>query len=237
MDKIIIAIDGFSSCGKSTLAKQLASKIGYVYIDSGAMYRAVTLYCLRNNIIHDDQFDTEHVINALENITIAFEFNPSLGASDTYLNGENVEREIREMEVSTFVSKISEIKEVRKRMVSLQRKLAKNKGIVMDGRDIGTNVFPDAELKIFMTADVDIRAKRRMDELSAKGYHVTFEEVKANLHQRDMDDTTRKESPLVKADKAYVLDNSDITREEQLNFILKLMRDLMLVKDQPTHSS
>lgn len=227
--KITIAIDGYSSCGKSTLAKALASRLGYSYVDSGAMYRSVTLYCLSNGIIKPDgSFDPELVIKALEDIHLSFQYNPSTKASDTFLNGDNVEKEIRQMAVSNQVSHIAVIPEVRSTMVKIQRKLGKGKGVVMDGRDIGTNVFPKAELKIFMTADHDVRAQRRLDELRAKGIQVSFEEIKKNLRERDYEDTHRKANPLVQAVDAIVLDNTELTREEQLDFVLKLVHDLKI---------
>lgn len=232
MSKIIVAIDGFSACGKSTLAKALAARMGYVYIDSGAMYRAVTLYCMRKKIIKPDgNFAKTNVIKALKKIKLSFKYNPSAKASDTYLNGVNVEKNIRQMDVSNNVSKISMVKEVRKHVGKIQRDMGKKKGIVMDGRDIGTSVFPEAELKIFMTADPDIRVQRRLDELKPKGAQVTFDEVKLNLMNRDYDDTHRKESPLSKAKDAIVLDNSDLSKEQQLEFVLKLIDDMLLTKD------
>ena len=231
MKKITIAIDGYSSCGKSTLAKALAARLGYNYVDSGAMYRAVTLYCLRHGIIKDALFMPEEVIKALQHIHLSFTYNNSTKASDTYLNGENVEKEIRQMEVSKNVSHISVLREVREMMASIQREMGKDKGVVMDGRDIGTNIFPNAELKIFMTADTDIRTQRRVEELTSKGNHVTFEEVKKNLLSRDYEDSHRIENPLRKASDAVVLDNSDLNREEQLDFVMKLTEDLKLLKD------
>src|ERR1700757_1508270 len=181
MPKIIIAIDGYSSCGKSTLARALAARLGYAYIDSGAMYRCVALYSLQHGAIKDKQFVEEAIVKLLPEIHISFKFNPHTDASDTYLNDVNVEKQIRSLEVAEIVSKVSAIREVRKRMVELQRKLGKKKGIVMDGRDIGSNVFPQAELKIFMTADTDVRVQRRLDELHSKGMHVSAIEVKENL--------------------------------------------------------
>ena len=232
MSKIIVAIDGYSSCGKSTIAKALASKLGYVYVDSGAMYRAVTLYCIKKKIIDKNgEFDPEKVISALEKIKISFKYNPSSKVSDTYLNRKNVEQEIRGMQVSKFVSQISAIKEIRHHVSKIQREFGKEKGIVMDGRDIGTNVFPEAEMKIFMTADPDVRVQRRVDEYTSKGNKVTFEEVKLNLLTRDYDDTHRKESPLSKAKDAIVLDNTDLSREQQLEYVLKLIADMQLTKD------
>ncbi|MFL5753793.1 MAG: (d)CMP kinase [Bacteroidia bacterium] len=231
MSKITIAIDGYSSCGKSTLAKALAAKLNYAYIDSGAMYRSVTLYCIRKGVIHNHKFNKEDVIALLPEITLSFQFNPHTKTSETFLNGENVEKEIRTMPVAENVSKISAIKEVREHMVLIQRELGKNKGVVMDGRDIGSHVFPDAELKLFMTADTDVRTQRRQDELWSKGQHVEFTEVKVNLMQRDYDDTHRKESPLIRAKNAIILDNTDLNKEEQLEYVLKLIGDQLLTKD------
>lgn len=225
MKQITIAIDGYSSCGKSTIAKALAAKLGYSYVDTGAMYRAVTLYCIRTGIIKDARFETPAVIKSLDQINLSFVYNKSALASDTYLNGENVEKEIRTLEVSNLVSHISLIREVRQKMVAIQREMGKNKGVVMDGRDIGTNVFPDAELKIFMTADTDVRTQRRLDEMRAKGYKVTAEEVKKNLLERDYEDSHRKENPLIRAADAVELDNTELTREEQLEFVLNLVRE------------
>ena len=213
--KITIAVDGFSSCGKSTLAKQLAAKLGYVYIDSGAMYRAVTLYALRNNMVLDEELDTKQLISKLGDVNIHFELNAS-GEPQTFLNGTNVEREIRRIYVSQWVSPVAAVPEVRHVMVAQQQKMGEAKGVVMDGRDIGTTVFPNAELKIFVTADVDVRAQRRYDEMLSKGEAADMAEVKQNLLERDRIDQSRSESPLRKADDAVVLDNSHITREEQL---------------------
>ena len=213
--KITIAVDGFSSCGKSTLAKQLAAKLGYVYIDTGAMYRAVTLYALRNNMVVDEELDTQQLISKLGDINIRFELNAN-GEPQTFLNGTNVEREIRRIYVSQWVSPVAAVPEVRHVMVAQQQKMGEAKGVVMDGRDIGTTVFPNAELKIFVTADVDVRAQRRYDEMLSKGEAADMAEVKQNLQERDRIDQSRSESPLRKADDAVVLDNSHITREEQL---------------------
>ena len=232
MSKITIAIDGYSSCGKSTLAKALAQKLHYHYIDTGAMYRAVTLYCLRNNIISNSIIDNEELFNSLDKITVSFIYNTETKTSEVFLNDEHVEREIRTMEVANNVSAISSIKEVRSKMVAIQRKMGQNKGVIMDGRDIGSHVFPNAELKLFMTADENIRTQRRLDELSSKGEYHTFEDVKQNLKKRDFDDTTRKENPLIQAEDAIVLDNTDITKEEQLDFVIKLINDLLLTKDE-----
>lgn len=229
---ITIAIDGYSSCGKSTIAKAIAAKLNYAYIDSGAMYRCVALYCIRRGIKIKGKFDESQVIALLPEINLHFQFNPLSKSSETYLNGENVEKEIRTMEVSEVVSNISKIKEVREKMVAIQRELGKNKGVVMDGRDIGTQVFPDAELKLFMTADPDVRTQRRMDELHSKGQHVEFIEVKKNLLERDYQDTHRKESPLIKAKDAIVLDNTDLSKEQQLDYVLKLIQDLQLTVDR-----
>ena len=213
--KITIAVDGFSSCGKSTLAKQLAAKLGYVYIDSGAMYRAVTLYALRNNMIVDEELDTKKLIASLDDVKIHFELNAN-GEPQTFLNGTNVEREIRKIYVSQWVSPVAAVPEVSHVMVAQQQKMGEAKGVVMDGRDIGTTVFPNAELKIFVTAEVDVRAQRRYDEMLSKGEPADMNEVKQNLQERDRIDQSRAESPLRKADDAVVLYNSHITREEQL---------------------
>ncbi|MCB0400950.1 MAG: (d)CMP kinase [Flavobacteriales bacterium] len=220
MDKIIIAIDGYSSCGKSTMAKQIAKALNYIYIDTGAMYRAVTLYALRNGMLDNHDLNEAALIAALPEIKVSFSYNSDLNRSETCLNGENVEQEIRGIEVSNHVSKVAKIKEVRAKMVDLQREMGQQKGLVMDGRDIGTVVFPQAELKIFMTADYKIRARRRFDELQAKGDSTSYEEVLANITNRDMDDTSRTENPLIKADDAVVIDNSEITPEEQLKIAL-----------------
>lgn len=222
MNKITIAIDGYSSCGKSTLAKQLAKKLGYSYIDSGAMYRAAALWCLENNAIENSIPDKQKIVTNLDNIKIEFRFHPEIQISQTYLNGRNVEKEIRGMAVSEIVSKISSIKEVRQKMVALQRQFGEDKGVVMDGRDIGSVVFPNAELKLFMTAEPAIRAKRRYDELKAKGTEVSMEEITENLRLRDYEDTTRKENPLIQAADAVVLDNSHLTPEQQFYTAWKL---------------
>lgn len=224
--KIIIAIDGHSSCGKSTMAKSLAKKLGYIYIDSGAMYRVVTLVALRKGWIANKVPDVEKVIAGLSDIKISFKWDENLGQNTTFLNGENVENEIRQLEVSQNVSPISTIAEVRHEMVRQQRANGKNKGIVMDGRDIGTVVFPDAELKIFMTASPEIRAQRRYLELSEKGDDVNFEEILANVEGRDKIDSTRAVSPLKQADDALILDNSNLSREEQLNWTINKVKEI-----------
>ena len=213
--KIVIAIDGFSSCGKSTMAKELARKIGYVYIDTGAMYRAVTLYCLNNGLFDGDAIDEAKLRKAMNGLKITFKINQETGKPETYLNGENVEKEIRSMRVSDKVSLVSAIPFVREAMVKQQQELGKQKGVVMDGRDIGTTVFPDAELKIFVTASPEIRAQRRVDELLKKGADVSFEEVLDNVKKRDYIDQHRDVSPLRKADDAILLDNSNMTIAEQ----------------------
>lgn len=225
--KITIAIDGFSSCGKSTLAKALARALNYKYIDSGAMYRAVTLYALDKGIIKDGHFDHDFLVNALPDITIDFHFNPKNQKSETLLNGVNVEDKIRQGEISSLVSPISAVKEVRTKLVDLQRSYDEHKGLVMDGRDIGTNVFPKAELKIFMTADPEVRAVRRYEELTAKGYHTTMVDVRANLAERDHIDSTRADNPLTRAADAVILDNTDLSPEEQLEFALELAKSRM----------
>ena len=237
MSKITVAIDGYSSCGKSTLAKALAQKLHYNYIDTGAMYRAVTLYCLRNNIIIDSIIDLPKLLIDLKNIQVSFAYNTLTKTSEVLLNNEHVEKEIRMMEVANHVSAVSSIKEVREKMVVLQRQMGKDKGVIMDGRDIGTHVFPDAELKVFMTADNDVRTQRRIDELSSKGEYHTFADVKHNLEKRDHDDSTRKESPLLQAEDAVVLDNTDISKEEQLEFVIKLINDLLLTRDSLVEKS
>lgn len=219
--KIIIAVDGYSSCGKSTLAKSLARSLGYIYIDSGAMYRAVTLYALRNNWISDGKLDVEAIISGVGDINITFYFEPETEKNTTYMNGENIEYEIRQLEVSAHVSPVSAIKEVRVAMVKQQRKIGKEKGIVMDGRDIGTVVFPHAELKIFMTADPAVRAQRRFLELTQKGEIVTMEEIIHNINERDYIDQNRKESPLRQAEDAIVLDNTRLTMDEQLQWAIE----------------
>jgi cytidylate kinase len=222
MRKIIITIDGYSSCGKSTLAKQLAKELNYVFVDSGAMYRAITLYFLRNHI---DWNMTEEVVAALPNITLDFAYNDLDGTSDMIMNDENVEMLIREMLVSENVSEVAAVKEVRAFAVAQQQKLGERKGIVMDGRDIGTTVFPNAELKIFVTADPAIRVERRYKELFLKNPHITIEEIRDNLEMRDYIDSNREVSPLRKADDAIVLDNSNLTREEQLTKVLGWVKE------------
>jgi cytidylate kinase len=224
--KITIAIDGFSSTGKSTLAKQLATELGYVYVDTGAMYRAVTFFAMQNGYIDADFFDKETLIRSLPFIHLQFKFNADLGFAEMYLNDTNVETEIRTIEVSNFVSKVAEISEVRAKLVEQQQQMGRDKGIVMDGRDIGTVVFPDAELKIFMTASAQTRAQRRYDELKEKGDKVTFEAVLKNVEERDYIDTHRDDSPLVKADNAIEIDNSHLSREEQFDTVLALVNNL-----------
>lgn len=221
MSKITIAIDGYSSCGKSTLAKELASKLSYKYIDSGAMYRATTLYAMQNGIIRNGEVDVKKLIDHLGDINISFEYDPESQTSHTYLNGKNVEHEIREMPVSRNVSKVSLIKEVRQKMVAIQHEMGQQKGVVMDGRDIGTVVFPDAELKFFMTADTEVRVKRRYDELVSKGIQITKEEVRENLKKRDHQDTTRVENPLKQAKDAIPIDNTFMSPEEQFTLAYK----------------
>lgn len=223
--KIIIAIDGFSSTGKSTLAKELAKHLGYVYVDTGAMYRAVAFFAMQNGYIGKDFFDVESLINSLPFIKLGFQFNPDLGFSEMYLNETNVEKEIRTLEVSNYVSKVAEIPEVRSKLVEQQQEMGKNKGIVMDGRDIGTVVFPEAELKIFMNASAITRAERRFKELQEKGDSISsFEDVLKNIEERDYIDTHRDDSPLVKAKDALDFDNSNITKEEQFEKVLKLVK-------------
>ena len=222
--KIIITIDGWSSCGKSTLAKQLAKSLGYVYIDSGAMYRAITLYFLRNHI---DWTDEKEVVEALKIIELHFEFNPKSAQSEIFLNKENVEYVIRDMVVAEKVSDVAAIAAVRTFAVAAQQKMGSQKGIVMDGRDIGTTVFPDAELKIFMTADIAVRVERRFKEMFEKNPNVSIEEVKSNLEMRDYIDSNRQVSPLRKAEDAVLLDNTNITTIEQLDIALKLVAKIL----------
>ena len=222
MKKIIIAIDGFSSCGKSTMAKDLAREIGYVYVDTGAMYRAVTLYALRNNLFNSDNtVKVDELEQQMKNITISFKFNNETGRPDTYLNGELVEKEIRSLEVSSHVSPIAAVPFVRTAMVAQQQRMGESKGIVMDGRDIGTTVFPQAELKIFVTASAEVRAQRRYDELQAKGMPADYADILKNVEERDYIDSHREVSPLCKADDAIELDNSHMTIPEQKAWLME----------------
>lgn len=225
MKKITIAIDGFSSTGKSTIAKQLANKLAYVYVDSGAMYRAVTLYAMQEGFISDKNFDKEELISNLDKIYLSFKFNSMLGFGEIYLNNANVENEIRTLEVSNFVSKIAEISEVRRKLVEQQQQMGKDKGVVMDGRDIGTVVFPNAELKLFINASSKTRAQRRFDELVKRGDKVTFDEILKNVEFRDHIDSTREDSPLKVADDAIEIDNSEMTLDEQFEKIYKIVLD------------
>ena len=227
MKKITIAIDGFSSTGKSTLAKQLAKHLEYVYVDTGAMYRAITFFAMQNGYISKDFFDKETLINSLPFIKLHFIYNVALGFAEMYLNDVSIENEIRTLEVSSFVSLVAEVSEVRSKLVEQQQEMGKGKGIVMDGRDIGTVVFPDAELKIFMTASPETRAHRRYDELKAKGADVSFEDVLKNVVDRDFIDTHRDDSPLRKADDAIEIDNSYLTREEQFNAVLEMVNEVV----------
>ena len=219
--KIVIAIDGFSSCGKSTFAKAIAARLGYIFIDTGAMYRAVTLCALNQGLVGEQSVDEAAVVAMLDRVNISFKFNSERGASDVYVNGECVEREIRTIEVSNCVSRISSIREVREKLVALQQQMGCDRGVVMDGRDIGTVVFPDAELKIFMTADPKVRAERRYAELTAKGDKVTMEEILENVISRDNADMTRAISPLRQAEDAIVLDNSYMSVEEQMAWFME----------------
>lgn len=225
MKKITIAIDGYSGVGKSTTAKHVAEALSYQYVDTGAMYRAVTYYFLRNNISLDS---VEYIQEALDKVHISFQYNPDSQKQETILNGENIEAEIRKMDISQRVSDISAIAEVRKNLVEKQKEMGINGGIVMDGRDIGTNVFPDAELKIFINADVKVRAKRRQKELAIKGQKISLDEIIDNLEQRDYLDTTRQENPLQKASDAYDLDTTHLSIQEQTNVILELVQKLQL---------
>lgn len=227
MNKIIVAIDGYSSSGKSTMARELARHIGYVYVDSGAMYRAVTLYALEHGMVHGDKVDREALTAALPDIHIKFRPTGSDGVQHTLLNGKDVENEIRGMEVSSHVSFVAEIPEVRAHLVHLQQQMGEEKGIVMDGRDIGTTVFPDAEMKVFVDASPEERARRRLKELQQKGSDATYEEVLANIRERDHIDTTRKVSPLRKAPDAHVLDNDRMTPEQQMKWLCNLYQTIL----------
>jgi len=222
-DKIIIAIDGYSSTGKSTLAKKIAKKLGYIYVDTGAMYRAVSLYAMQNGFITKDKFNKNSLVSNLDNIGLYFQYNPELGYSEIFLNGKNVESEIRSLEVSNLVSTIATVTEIRQKLVEQQQKMGKNKGIVMDGRDIGTVVFPNAKLKLFMTASAEKRAQRRFKEMIDKGEDVTYESVLENVNTRDYIDTTRKDSPLTKAKNAIEIDNSELSVEETFEKMYQLV--------------
>jgi cytidylate kinase len=234
MKKITIAIDGFSSCGKSTLAKELAKKLSYSYVDTGAMFRAIALYCLRNGLIKEDGTEVYKIKEFLHEITIDFEFNEQRGYGEVTLNGENVEDQIRNLTISSIVTKISGIKEVREKLLILQKSLGVDKSVVLDGRDIGTVVFPDAELKVFMTAATKIRATRRLNELKGKGHKVTLEDVQENLRMRDHNDTTREESPLIQAEDAVVIDNTNLSKRDQLSMVLALAEQRMQEEETPS---
>ena len=225
--RITIAIDGFSSTGKSTVAKQLAKELEYVYVDTGAMYRAVALYAMRKSYINGSSFDVQALLKDLPSIELKFVFDEKLGFAAIYLNGENVEEEIRSMEVSGYVSKVAEVSEVRAKLVAEQQQMGMEKGVVMDGRDIGTVVFPDAELKIFMTASPEERATRRYKEMKSKGQEVSYEEVLKNVEDRDHLDTTREDSPLVIADDAIEIDNSYLNLEEQFKIVKELADEVI----------
>lgn len=227
MTKITIAIDGFSSTGKSTVAKRLASHLGYSYVDSGAMYRAVTWYAMQHNFINEQGFDVDALVSHLDDIHIDFVFNKALGFAEVYLNNKNIENDIRTLEVSQYVSKVAEISEVRSILVNQQQKLGKGKGVVMDGRDIGTVVFPDAELKLFLTASPENRAQRRYDELIEKGDKVSYEDVLKNVLERDYIDSHRTDSPLVKAEDAIEIDNSHMAKDEQFHIVLNLVEKIL----------
>ncbi len=225
MKKITIAIDGHSSCGKSTMAKDLAKEVGYVYVDTGAMYRAVTLYAMRNSLFTaDGEVNLASLEKEMDNIVVSFKFNAEAGKPDTYLNGELVEKEIRSLDVSQRVSKIAAVPFVREAMVAQQREMGKEKGVVMDGRDIGTTVFPDAELKVFVTASAEVRAQRRYDELQAKGMPADYEDILKNVQERDYIDSHRETSPLRQADDALLLDNSNMTIPEQKEWLMQQFR-------------
>ncbi len=221
-NKLTIAVDGFSSCGKSTFAKKIAATLGYVFIDTGAMYRAVTLYAIDNGIIVDGILDTQRLVESLDNIEVTFRYNKMRGAADVYVNGEWAEPRIRTIEVSNYVSEVSSVSEVRQKLVAMQQQMGRDGGVVLDGRDIGTVVFPDADIKLFMTADPMVRAERRFKELQAKGDNATLDEVYRNVVSRDEADQNRAISPLRKADDAIVLDNSYMTVDEQMEFFMQL---------------
>lgn len=221
MGKIVIAIDGLSSCGKSTMAKSLARNIGYLYFDSGAMYRAVALFCIEEGLVNGQSIDTEKLRNRMNDINITFEADPVTKASVTLLNGRNVEKEIRSLQVSRIVSLVAALDFVRTGLIDRQREMGKAKGIVMDGRDIGTTVFPDAEMKVFVTASAEVRAQRRYDEMTARGENADYNEILHNVQERDHIDQTREVSPLRKADDALLLDNSNMTREEQKAWLIE----------------
>jgi CMP/dCMP kinase len=221
--KLIIAIDGYSSCGKSTFAKSIAKELKYIYIDSGAMYRTVTLFCMRNRLVGEYFIHKPSIVKRLSEIDINLKYNPAIVEYETFLNSENVENKIRSLEVSKYVSAVSQIGEVRERLVQIQRKMGDLKGIVMDGRDIGTVVFPNADIKIFMTASIEIRAKRRYNELSEKGIEISFDEIKNNLNARDIADENRDISPLRRANDAIILDNSKMTVIEQMDWVKEII--------------
>lgn len=225
MNKIVVAIDGFSSTGKSTVAKLLAKELGYIYVDTGAMYRAITYFALSHNLISEEKLDKDALVSRLKDIKVTFKFNDTLGFAEVYLNGENIESQIRTLEVSRFVSRIAEISEVRRKLVEQQQRMGKDKGIVMDGRDIATVVFPDAELKIFMNASAETRAKRRYKELLDRGHNLSYDDVLENVVSRDHIDSTREDSPLTKAEDAIAFDNSEMTIDEQLAAIRQLVHE------------
>ena len=224
---IIIAIDGFSSTGKSTLAKQLAKHLGYIYVDTGAMYRAVAYFAMQHGYISKDFFDKELLVQSLDSIKLQFKYNQEMAFAEMFLNDQNVEQQIRTIEVSSFVSHVAEVSEVRAMLVKQQQQMGEESGIVMDGRDIGTVVFPTAELKIFMTASASTRAQRRYEELLSKNQHVTYDEVLQNVQERDYIDTHREDSPLVKAEDAIEIDNSDLTISEQFDIVLELANEII----------
>jgi len=228
--KINIAIDGHASTGKSTTAKELAKRLGYVYVDTGAMYRAMTLWALENGWIGPDFLDKEALIASLDRVDIRFRFNPATGKSETFLNGINVEDQIRRPGIADYVSRVAEIPEVRRKLVEIQQQIAREKGVIMDGRDIGTVVMPDAELKIFMTASPEIRAERRFRELREKGMDVNYEEILRNVRERDRIDSTRKASPLRKAGDARLLDNSQLSPQEQYDIIMNWVKEVLREK-------
>ncbi|HIP49802.1 MAG TPA: (d)CMP kinase [Lutibacter sp.] len=225
--KITIAVDGFSSTGKSTVAKRLAKELGYIYVDTGAMYRAVTVYAMQHDLINKTDFDKDLLVNSLDNIELEFIYNKKLGFAEIYLNGKNIEKKIRSLEVSNFVSPVATVSEVRRFLVDKQRLMGLNKGVVMDGRDIGSVVFPDAEVKIFLTANAKIRAERRLLELKEKGFEGNFDEILQNVMDRDHIDSTRADSPLIKVDDAVEIDASYINKEEQFQEVLSIVQKVL----------
>jgi cytidylate kinase len=228
--KITIAIDGYSSCGKSTMAKALAKELGYVFIDTGAMYRGISLFCIENNLVQNNEINKEELIIRLPEIHLSFEMNENTLKPELILNNVNVESKIRSLKVSSLVSKVAVIKQVRQKLVHTQRQLGQNGGVVMDGRDIGSVVFPNAELKLFITSDPLIRAQRRFEELKGTENESSIEEISQNLQERDFIDTTRKESPLIQCEDAVVIDNSNLTEQQQLELVLDIIKEIKAIE-------